>query len=188
MNIVLTGPPGCGKSTQAARLVERFGVEHLSTGDLLRAEVAKGSPIGQRAADIMTSGELVPDELIIEMIEPKITAAAENRGYLLDVYPRSLPQAEALFGMTGPPDMKPAVAIVLFVPEPALIERILNRADSDKRSDDTSEAVANRLRVYKESTRPVHELFSRHGLLQVVNAQGTPDEVAAAILERVPTS
>lgn len=183
MNIVLTGPPGCGKTTQAARLVEQYGLEHLSTGELLRAEVAKGSELGQRAADLMTSGELVPDELIIEMVEPRITAAVRDGGYLLDGYPRSLPQAEALLGMA---DARPDVAIVLFVPEPALIERILDRADAEKRSDDTPEAVANRLRVYKESTRPVHELFSQHGLLQVVNAQGTPDEVADAIHERLP--
>lgn len=186
MNIVLTGPPGCGKSTQAARLVDKFGIEYLSTGDLLRAEVTKGSPLGRRAADIMDSGELVPDDLIIEMIEAKIVAAAADRGYVLDGYPRSLPQAEALLGMSGPTKVKPDVAIVLFVPEPALVERILDRADTEKRTDDTPEAVTNRLRVYREATRPVHDLFTKHGLLQVINAQGTPDEVAAAILERIP--
>lgn len=185
MNIVLTGPPGCGKTTQAARLVEKFGLEHLSTGEMLRGEVAKGSAIGKQAADIMTSGELVPDELIIAMVEPRIAAAAERGGYLLDGYPRSLPQAEAL--LAGPPQVHPAVAIVLFVPEPVLVERILERADGEKRADDTPDAVANRLRVYQEATRPVHELFARHNLLQVINAQDTPDEVAEAILGRIPT-
>lgn len=182
MNIVLTGPPGCGKTTQSLRLVERFGMEHLSTGELLRAEVAKGTPLGERAAGIIASGELVPDELVIEMVEPRIKAAAEKNGYLLDGYPRSQPQAESLLGMSDLPD----VAIVLFVPPPVLVERILNRTDTEQRSDDTAEAVDNRLRVYTETTRPVHELFREQGILQVINAQGTPAEVFDTILERLP--
>ncbi|WP_370935170.1 adenylate kinase [Amycolatopsis sp. cg13] len=181
MRIVLVGPPGCGKGTQATRLAARFGIVHLSVGDLLRSEAAAGSDLGRRAAQIMASGELVDDDLIIELMDPKITAAAQGRGYLLDGYPRSEPQAAALLAM----DTAPEVAIALEVPEPVLVDRILHRAEVEGRADDTAEVIGNRVAVYRRSTEPLLAMFADRGLLRIVDADVDPAAVTVAIIEQL---
>jgi adenylate kinase len=178
MNIVLMGPPGSGKGTQAERLAEERGLEHLAMGDLLRAEVERGSELGTRVADVMARGELVPDALIIELMGPQILTAAGRTGYLLDGFPRSTGQAEELLRLGAPPDL----VLALDVPDAVLIDRILHRAQTENRTDDTAEVIAKRLQVFASSTRPVLDFFHHRGLLRVVAGLGTPDAVAASIL------
>jgi adenylate kinase len=178
MNIVLMGPPGSGKGTQAERLAAGLGVKHLAMGDLLRAEVDQGSELGTRVADVMARGELVSDALIFELMGPRLLAAAARTGYLLDGFPRSTGQAEELQRLGAPPDL----VITLDVPDAVLIKRILHRVETEDRTDDNAEVIATRLQVFASTTRPVLDFYRRLGLLRVVDGLGTPDAVAASIL------
>jgi len=181
VNIVLMGPPGSGKGTQAVQLAAALGCEHLSTGALLRAEITAGTPLGDAVASVVSAGELIPDELVNELVLPRARAAAAAAGYLLDGYPRSLPQARALLDT----DIRPDRVIALDVPAPVLMERMLQRARVEGRTDDTPEVIEHRLRVFAESTRPVLDLFAERGLLCTVAAVGAPDTVASSILDQL---
>jgi adenylate kinase len=178
MNILLMGPPGSGKGTQAQRLAAELGIEHLAMGDLLRAEVDQGTELGARVEDVMASGELVSDALIFELMGPRLLAAAAPTGYLLDGFPRSTGQAEELQRLGAPPDL----VITLDVPEAVLANRILDRAKTEARSDDNADVIATRLRVFASTTSPVLDFYRRRGLLRVVDGIGTPDAVSASIL------
>lgn len=181
MNVALMGPPGSGKGTQATRLAAATGYEHLSTGAMLRSEIEMGTDLGGNVAGLVSAGALVPDDLIIELVGPRALVASERGGYILDGYPRSIQQAEAVLASPAPPDL----VIAIEVPDSVLIGRILARAAIEGRADDTPEIVALRLRVFEETTRPVLELFATRGLLQTVDADSAPDLVAAAILDAV---
>jgi adenylate kinase len=181
MNIVLMGPPGSGKGTQAVQLAAALGCEHLSTGALLRAEISAGTPLGDAVASVVSAGELIPDELVDALVLPRARAAAAAAGYLLDGYPRSLPQARALLDTEIPPDR----VIALDAPAPELMSRILRRAEVEGRIDDTPEVIEHRLWVFAESTRPVLDLFAERGLLCTVAAVGAPDDVAYSILDQL---
>jgi adenylate kinase len=182
MNLVLMGPPGSGKGTQAVQLAAALGCAHLSTGALLRAEITAGTPLGDAVASVISAGELIPDELVNELVLPRARAAAAAAGYLLDGYPRSLPQARALLDTDIPPDR----VIALDAPAPVLMERMLHRARVEGRTDDTPEVIEHRLRVFAESTQPVLDLFAERGLLCTVPAAGAPDTVASSILDQLP--
>jgi adenylate kinase len=182
MNIVLMGPPGSGKGTQAGRIAAALGCEHLSTGDLLRAEITAGTPLGEAVAGVVSAGELIPDGMVSELVLPRARTAAAATGYLLDGYPRSLPQARALLDSEIPPDR----VIALDAPAPVLVKRILRRARVEGRADDTFEVIEHRLRVFAESTRPVLDLFAERGLLCTVTATGPPDTVTSSILDQLP--
>jgi adenylate kinase len=182
VNIVLMGPPGCGKGTQAVRIAAALGCAHLSTGDLLRAEITAGTPLGKAVASVVSAGALIPDDMVSELVLPRARAAAATTGYLLDGYPRSLPQARALLDSEIPPDR----VIALDAPAPVLVERILRRARLEGRADDTPEVIEHRLRVFAESTQPVLDLFAERGLLCTVAATGPPDTVASSILDQLP--
>jgi len=172
------GPPGSGKGTQAARLAAAMGCEHLSTGAMLRSEIDAGTDLGRQVAGLVSAGALVPDELIVELVGPRALVASAGGGYLLDGYPRSIEQAETLLASPSPPDL----VIAVEAPESVLVSRILARAKIEGRADDTADIIARRLRVFEETTRPVLELFATRGLLHTVDADSTPDLVAAAIL------
>ncbi len=141
MILLLIGPPGAGKGTQGARLAERLGIEHIAAGDLLRAEVANATPIGQQAAAIMDRGELVPDSVILELLLPRVLQAAEAGGYLLDGFPRSVEQAERVRHQVADIGGSPDAAIYLDASHDVLVQRLLERARIEGRVDDTAEVI-----------------------------------------------
>src|SRR5713101_4550751 len=142
---IIFGPPGSGKGTQAARIEEELHLKHLSTGDILRAEVAKGTPIGEKAGRIMAAGDLVPDDVIVDIVRARLPEAETGAGVLLDGFPRTLAQARALDTMLSEEGHRVDVVIALVVPEATLVDRILHRAALEGRSDDTREAIAERM-------------------------------------------
>jgi adenylate kinase len=183
MNVLLIGPPGSGKGTQGERLAERLGLEHLAAGDLLRAEVQNGTPLGRRVAEMMKKGELVPDAVILGLLMPRVLAASEADGYLLDGFPRTVEQAVEARKLADLAQAGPDAVIYLDAPREELVRRILARAEIEGRADDNPETVTNRLRVFDEATRPLVDHYRGRGLLHVVNADQHEDEVTADILE-----
>lgn len=183
MNVLLIGPPGSGKGTQGERLADRLGIEHLAAGDLLRAEVAKDTPLGKRVAGMMARGELVPDAVIISLLMPRVLAASDGNGYLLDGFPRSVEQAVEARKLAEIADAGPDAVIYLDAPREELVRRILARAEVEGRADDNPETVENRLRVFDEATRPLIDYYRDRGLLHVVNADQHEDEVTGDILK-----
>jgi adenylate kinase len=182
MNVLLIGPPGSGKGTQGERLAARLGLEHLAAGDLLRAEVSKGTPLGRRVADMMQKGDLVPDAVILSLLMPRVLAASEANGYLLDGFPRSVEQAMEARKLAELASAGPDAVIYLDAPRDELVRRILARAETEGRSDDNPDTVTNRLRIFDEATRPLIDHYRERGLLHVVNADQDEDAVTADIM------
>ena len=185
VKLLLIGPPGSGMGTQGERLAQHFGIEHIAAGDLLRAEVKAQTPLGQQAERIMQRGDLVPDEIIIELILPRVLAAAEDRGYVLDGFPRSVPQALEARKLAEQEGSASQAAIYLDVPRDELMRRILGRAAAEGRADDNEETVANRLRVFDEATEPLVDFYRGRGLLHVIDAAQPEQAVTSDILEAV---
>jgi adenylate kinase len=187
MRLILLGPPGAGKGTQSARIVERLGVPQLSTGDMLRAAVAAATPIGLKAKDVMASGGLVSDEIVVGIVAERIEEADARKGFILDGFPRTVPQAAALDTMLAEKHLELDVVIELRVDEDALVERIATRvADTlargePVRKDDNPEAFKTRLVAYREQTAPLSEYYAKKGLLRVLDGMQPIDEVTAAI-------
>jgi adenylate kinase len=183
--LLLLAPPGGGKGTQGARLRERLGVEHIAAGDLLRGEMQSGSDAGRRAAATVERGELVPDELILELLKPALLAAARHGGFILDGFPRTVSQAEALEAL-GKRDAIPLQAVVsLTVPEAELQRRLLARAGIEGRSDDTPAVIARRLQLFATDTRPLLDFYADRGLLVRIDGDQDPDGITAEILDRL---
>lgn len=205
--VVLLGAPGAGKGTQAKRLCEALSVPHVSTGDLFRANLAQGTELGQRAKGFMEAGELVPDELVLDMLLDRVAAEDCRAGYLLDGFPRTLPQAEAYGRRLNATDTLRVLEIE--VPEEELVSRLTGRlvcgscgatyhqrfappaqagiCDAcggalEQRKDDSEEVVRKRLSVYREETRPLVEYYRSQGLLASVSGVGTPDQVFAGLM------
>ncbi|MGV8941825.1 MAG: adenylate kinase [Lysobacter sp.] len=182
MRLVLLGPPGSGKGTQAVRLKEHLQVPHISTGDLLRAEVAAGSALGREASVVMARGELVSDEILLGMLENRFSRDDTKGGFILDGYPRNLAQADALNALLERIGQPMDAALQLDVPSELLVERIAGRAQAEGRADDTPESVRTRLKVYSDQTAPVVDFFRQHGKLSVVDGVGSLDEVFTRII------
>lgn len=182
MRAIMLGAPGSGKGTQGRRLASRFEVAHIASGDLLRAEVDNRSDLGRRVSDYLDSGRLVPDELVSELVLRQVRAAAEAGGYVLDGFPRSVAQAVQAEETLAESDACPELVIYLVVPQRLLVQRLLERADGSGRSDDTLEVITDRLRVFESETRPLVDHYRDLGLLREVKADGTVDEVTAAVM------
>ena len=184
MIALMFGPPGSGKGTQASRVAVRLGIPHIAAGDMLRDEVVQGTELGREAKPIMDSGGLVPDELVIRMIDNRLNQPDATKGALLDGFPRTVPQAVALDAMLGKRNDHVAEVISLEVPEDELRRRILKRANTEGRSDDTIEGLAQRLIVYRQDTAHVLEHYRAAGTLIVaIDGVGDIDAITERIIE-----
>ena len=187
MRLILLGPPGAGKGTQAQRLLSKHGIVQLSTGDMLRAAVAAGTPVGLRAKDTMERGELVPDEVVVAIVANRIDQPDAARGFVLDGFPRTVPQAEALDRLLAERGLKLDAVIELKVNEGILLDRIEKRAaemaarGETVRSDDNSEILRGRLAAYRAQTAPLVDYYDAKGTLRTVDGMAPVDEVAAAL-------
>jgi adenylate kinase len=177
MRIVLLGAPGSGKGTQAALLVEELDLPHISTGELLRAAVKAGTLLGQKAKAVIDRGELVSDEIMLGLIEERLSAGDARNGFILDGYPRNLAQAEALDELLERLAQPVDEALQIDVDEEEVVERIQRRADEEGRSDDSVEVARKRLKVYAEQTAPVVDYYARRGVLSRVLGEGSIEEV-----------
>lgn len=178
INFLIFGPPGSGKGTQSVRLAEKFNLKHLSTGDMLRAEIAAGTELGKKMSAIMATGELVPDEVVIEMIAGKIDSTKDSAGFLFDGFPRTVAQTEALEKMLNERGMKIDSMLVLDVDHDELVKRLILRAELSGRPDDKDPAVIeNRIDVYKAKTEPIIEFCRQRGIYQPVDGVGSIDDI-----------
>ena len=178
VNFLIFGPPGSGKGTQSVRLAEKFNLLHLSTGDMLRAEIKAGTELGKKMSLIMSKGELVPDEVVIEMIANKIDRSKGSAGFLFDGFPRTVTQTVSLEKMLNDLDMKVDQMLVLEVDHDELFKRLIARAELSGRPDDKDPAVIeNRIDVYKEKTEPIINYCNQKGLYQPVNGMGSIDDI-----------
>jgi adenylate kinase len=187
MRLILLGPPGAGKGTQAQRLVSKHGIVQLSTGDMLRAAVAAGTPVGQRAKDIMARGELVPDDVVIAIIEDRISQPDAQRGFILDGFPRTVGQAEALEQLLARKGLRLDAVVELKVDDGILLQRIEKRIAEMKargeavRADDNAESLKKRLVAYHEQTAPLSAYYRSKGVHKATDGMAPIDEVTAAI-------
>lgn len=186
MIAILFGPPGGGKGTQAAYIAERFGLPHVSTGEMLRNEAAKGTSLGNEVAPIMAEGNLVPDEMIVRVIESRLAEPDAGNGVLLDGFPRTVPQAEALDAMLHRRGKQVDFVLCLDVPAPVLIERLLGRARAEGRVDDNLETIENRFDVYRHDTAPVLDYYRGEGVhVATVDGDATVTDVTRRIHDAI---
>jgi adenylate kinase len=187
MRLILLGPPGAGKGTQAKRLVEKYGIPHLSTGDMLRAAVKAGTPVGLRAKDIIDRGELVSDEVVVAIVAERIEAPDAHKGFILDGFPRTVPQARALDKMLEEKELKLDAVLELRVDEDALLKRIESRIAESKergealRSDDNPEALKRRVLAYRDQGPPLVTYYAMQSSLRTVDGMAPIASVSAAI-------
>lgn len=175
---IIFGPPGSGKGTQAARLENELHLKHLSTGEILRAEVSRDTPVGKQVKRIMAAGDLVPDDLIVDIVRRRLPEAEQGTGVLLDGFPRTVAQADALDEMLKAEARIVDFVLALNVPEDELVDRILHRAAVEGRLDDTREAISERMHEYRKLTAAVLDHYRRRAVrIEEVEGIGTPDEV-----------
>jgi adenylate kinase len=187
MRLILLGPPGAGKGTQAQRLVAKYGIVQLSTGDMLRAAVKAATPLGKQVQDIMARGALCPDEIVVGIVEQRVEQPDARKGFILDGFPRTVPQAEALDRVLEKHSLALDAVIELRVDEAALLKRIETRVAEMQargeplRDDDKPEVLHRRLGAYREQTAPLIAYYQQHGMLHTVDGMAPIPEVAAAI-------
>jgi adenylate kinase len=185
MNIIFIGPPGAGKGTQAKILSNKYNIPHISTGDMLRAHISEGTKLGKEAEKFVKAGNLVPDSVIVVMIRDILQSDNAKNGFLLDGFPRNLNQKEALDEMLYEIGKPIDNVLVLKVPEKELVNRLLDRAKKENRSDDTEEVIKNRLKVYRESTEPIIDAYEKKGLVRIIDGVGSIEEISQRIDEKI---
>jgi adenylate kinase len=186
LNLVLFGPPGAGKGTQAKKLIDKYGLLHLSTGDLLRAEITNGTPLGLKAKNIMDRGELVSDEIVIGMIENKLNANPNANGFIFDGFPRTTAQAQALDAFLASRDTSISCMLALEVDEEELKKRLLLRGKDSGRADDQNpEIIANRIAVYQRDTAPLKSYYEQQGKYRGVQGVGSIDEIFTSLCNQI---
>jgi adenylate kinase len=181
MNILLLGPQGSGKGTQAKRISAEYGIPHIATGDMLRSAIASDAPLGLQVKPILERGELVPDGLMIDLIRERLEEPDAAEGFVLDGFPRTMAQADALDSVLREIGRELTVVFALQVSDEICIERLLKRAREEQRTDDTPEAIRTRLELYHRETEPLIEHYRTLGVLISIHADGTPNEVFAEI-------
>jgi adenylate kinase len=193
MLIVFIGPPGAGKGTQSKRLLAHLGIGHLSTGDLLREAKAAGTPLGQQAAQYMDQGRLVPDSLVVDLVDEKLQQPQFERGCLFDGFPRTVAQARSLDETLAKRGTPLELALELRADKDELVSRMLKRSGEERRADDNPQTFAHRFEVYRQQTQPLIDFYRFKGILSVIDGMGTPDHVferikAAIAKRRAPVS
>jgi adenylate kinase len=183
MRLILMGPPGAGKGTQAKVVADHFGIPAISTGDIFRSNVSDGTPLGRKAQEYMDKGEYVPDEVTNLMVRARIDEPDAEPGFLLDGYPRTLSQVEELDGMIRHTGHELDAAVVLTVDADEIVARLLRRAGQEGRADDTEEVVRRRQEVYSEQTEPLIGVYRRRGIVHEIDGMGPVDEVTKRILD-----
>ena len=181
MRVLLIGPPGAGKGTQATRIADHFDLARIATGDLLREEVANGTELGKVAEEYMDQGDLVPDELVIQLTRNRMLEASEEGGYVLDGYPRTLAQAEAAYRWAMAKGIPFDLTLYFEIEEQELLARLAGRAREEHRSDDAEETVRHRLEVFANQTYPLVDYYQRRGILVRINAVGPIDAISEQI-------
>ena len=179
--VVFFGPPGSGKGTQASRLAADLGIPQISTGDLLRTHVSRGTELGRTAKPIMESGALVPDDLVTAMLKDRLAEADAAGGALFDGYPRTVPQAAALDGILAERGGRIGSVLFIDVPDAPIVDRLVKRAQLEGRADDTPETIRERLRVYREKTAPLADRYRAAGVLVTIDGHRAIDVVAADV-------
>jgi adenylate kinase len=185
-NLILFGPPGAGKGTQAIKIAKKYNWMHVSTGDILRAEVSQGTPLGMKVKAVMEAGTLVSDELLIEMMESVIRNNHSVGGFVLDGFPRTLNQAKELDNMLVKLGTSVSLVLSLDVDEDELVTRLLKRAQEQGRKDDTEEVIKNRLVQYHKHTKPLIEYYEGKKLLKNIKGVGSIDDIFAALCRSIP--
>lgn len=187
-NLILFGPPGSGKGTQSEKLISKYGLKHLSTGDLLRSEISGQTPLGQAVKSLMAEGKLVPDEIVIEMIDSALDNNPHVNGFLFDGFPRTTAQAEALDKLLAQKGTEIAVVLALQVGHKELIKRLLNRGRTSDRSDDVNEEVIDaRINEYEKKTAAVAEHYKQFGKVEYVKGEGSIDEIFELLCKEIDT-
>jgi adenylate kinase len=177
LDILLLGPQGAGKGTQGKLISRESGIPHIATGDILRSAIAEGTELGRKAEPLLKAGRLVPDDVMIDLIRDRLAQEDTERGYVLDGFPRTAVQAEALDEMLSEIDRPLSVVFEFQLPEELAVERLLRRAQEEGRADDTLDAIRTRLRLYQEQTAPLVEYYRARDLLVPVHADRSVDEV-----------
>jgi adenylate kinase len=187
-NLILFGPPGSGKGTQSSRIAEKYNLVHTSTGDIFRREIRDGSPLGLKVQSIIEKGELVPDDLLVDILRSALQRAVGINGFVLDGYPRTIRQAEDLDMLLKETGESLSLVLALDVDEEEVVTRLLKRAQLEGRKDDTEEVIRNRMKVYHSQTRPLTEYYHKQGKFISVQGIGTIDDIFKEICKLIDRS